>query len=189
MLFGFSCTLFLHVLPLFLSLVHNGRWTCCMRQRRGLLACRGCSVYVVSRACARVRVRVYEGRGRHGVHLRGVRCGMSAAGPLAVMMSGGVAGLTCAGIGSPAGGGGEHVRRCGRYARRDGVHLRGLPAVCLRRVLPCGDDVRRWCRGSLAAGWVHRRAGGGACAVVVALLASGGLFAGLMVAPGADDRG
>ena len=105
MLFGFSCTLFLHVLPLFLSLVHNGRWTCCMRQRRGLLACRGCSVYVVSRACARVRVCVYKGRGGHGVHLRGLRCGMSAAGAcLADDVPEAVAGLTCAGMVSTGGG-------------------------------------------------------------------------------------
>ena len=46
-----------------------------------------------------------------------------------------VAGLTCAGMGSPAGRGGACVGAvavvsasggCGRYARRDGVHLRGL---------------------------------------------------------------
>ena len=64
--------------------------------------------------------------------------GMSAAGPLAVMMSGGVAGLTCAGIGSSAGGGGACVGAVALLTSGALACLRGR--ACGAHGAPGADD-------------------------------------------------
>ena len=108
---------------------------------------------------------------------RGRRCGVvSTSGAcavvclrrvlaLAVMMSGGVAGLTCGGIGSPA----------GRGSACAGAVALCSPPVALRGGMlaghgcggsPCGDDVPEVVAGLTCAGIGSPAGGGGACAGV-----------------------
>ena len=96
---------------------------------------------------------------RDGVHLRGLRCGMSAAGapcPCGGDVRGAVAGYTCAGVVPLAclrglagcswcagGGGGVYLRRDGERmsAARPGLMVRPWWWVCRRRGRRCGA----WC--------------------------------------------